>query len=395
LIPLHTWLPDSYPRATLTGSVFLAVFTTKTGVYTLARFFPGDVFLVTMGGAMALYGVVFALLQNDTRKLLSYHIISQLGYMLAGIGVGTELGLDGSIAHLFNNNLFKPLLFMCMGSIIYVTGRSKLTELGGLAKAMPVTCITCVIASLSISGAPGFNGFVSKGMVIASVAEAHRPVVELMLRLATVGTFLSFAKLTYFSFFAKHEPIQAEDPPFNMRLAMIATAFACVLLGVYPQALFDVLPHYAGEYRPYTWPHTLGVFQLFFLAGLVFVIFTRAFSPHRWLVLDFDYFYRMAFRRIGHFCSGPLNDFRLRTQTLFSWGIGYLVFLAGNPLNLAGRSAAYLRRSGGRTSSFLEDFWKGQPMAYNEDTYRKPMGLGVLLAILFLFFYALFYLITS
>jgi len=142
----------------MTGSVFLSVFTTKTGVYGLARCFTGNEFIAYMGGAMAIFGVVYALLQNDVRRLISYHIISQGGYMVAGIGVGTALTVNGGIAHLINNLLYKTLLFMCMGSVIQMTGKRKLTELGGLAGEMPLTCMTCVIASLSISGAPGFNG---------------------------------------------------------------------------------------------------------------------------------------------------------------------------------------------------------------------------------------------
>ncbi|NVL92171.1 MAG: Na+/H+ antiporter subunit D, partial [Desulfobacterales bacterium] len=199
-IPIHTWVPDSYPRGTVTGSVFLSVYTTKIGVYALARCFSGADVVAYMGGIMAVYGVVYALLQDDTRKLLSYHIISQVGYMIAGIGVGTDLGLNGGIAHLVNNILYKSLLFMCMGSVIYVTGKRKLTELGGLARLMPITCTACIIASLSISGGPGFNGFVSKGMVMSSAAESHKPILELMLILASVGTFLSFTKLCYFTF---------------------------------------------------------------------------------------------------------------------------------------------------------------------------------------------------
>jgi len=202
-IPIHTWLPDAYPEGTITGSVFLSVFTTKTGVYVLARCFSGVELVAYMGGIMAVYGVIFALLQNNARRLLAYHIVSQVGYMVAGVGVGTAQGVNGGIAHVFNHILYKALLFMCMGSVMYMTGKRKLTDMGGLAKYMPITCITFVVAALSISGAPGFNGFVSKGMVISSAVESHMPVLELMLILASVGTFLSFVKLGYFAFFAE------------------------------------------------------------------------------------------------------------------------------------------------------------------------------------------------
>ncbi|MCJ7492680.1 MAG: Na(+)/H(+) antiporter subunit D, partial [Deltaproteobacteria bacterium] len=224
-IPLHTWLPDAYPEGTVTGSVFLSVYTTKTGVYVLARCFPGAEGVAIMGGVMAVYGVTFALLQNDVRRLLSYHIVSQVGYMVAGVGIGTELGINGGIGHVFNHILYKALLFMCMGSVIFSTGKRKLTELGGLARKMPITTLACLIAALSISGAPGFNGFVSKGMVISAAVEQHNYVLEWMLLLASVGTFLSFVKLCYFTFFAKNETLEAHEVPFPMQLAMVLTAF--------------------------------------------------------------------------------------------------------------------------------------------------------------------------
>jgi multicomponent Na+:H+ antiporter subunit D len=394
-IPLHTWLPDAYPLGTITGSVFLSVFTTKTGVYTLARCFSGNEVVAFMGGVIAVYGIVFALLQNDIRKLISYHIISQVGYMIAGIGVGTELGVNGGIAHLINNILYKSLLFMCTGSVIYMTGRKKLTELGGLAKQMPVTCITCLVASLSISGAPGFNGFVSKAMVIASVSESHQPILELLLRLASVGTFLSFAKLSYFTFFEKNEQIQAKESPWNMQCAMILTAFLCILIGVFPGILFHILPYASTDYQAYTPSHIVGVFQLFFFAGLVFILAKNAFSPHRWIILDFDYFYRAAFRGIAWLCRRPLNDFRLRTQAAFSRALSVLVRLSKDPFSVPEILAKYTQTDRREASSSFEAIYNKKEPNYDENLYRNPMGLGVLLAILFLFLYGLIYFLNS
>jgi len=394
-IPLHTWLPDAYPLGTITGSVFLSVFTTKTGVYTLARCFSGNEFIAFMGGAMAVYGIVFALLQNDIRKLLSYHIISQVGYMIAGIGVGTELGVNGGIAHLINNLLYKTLLFMCAGSVIYMTGKSKLTELGGLAKRMPVTCITCLVASFSISGAPGFNGFVSKGMVISSVLEAHQPILELLLRLASVGTFLSFTKLSYFTFFAKNEKIHAKEPPWNMQGAMIVIAFLCILIGVVPGILFNILPYASVDYHAYTPSHLIGVLQLFLFAGLGFMLLKKTFSPHRWIILDFDYFYRIFLRMIAWLCIGPLNDLRLRIQGSFSRVVRTLIYLSKDPLSIPEIAAEYSQLGRGKASSSPEAIWKKKERKYDENLYRKPMGLGVLLAILLLFLYGLIYFLKS
>jgi multicomponent Na+:H+ antiporter subunit D len=374
---LHTWLPDAYPEATLTGAVFLSIFTTKTGVYALARCFSGNEFIASMGGAMALFGVAYALLQNDVRRLISYHIISQVGYMLAGIGVGTALSINGGIAHLINNLLYKTLLFMGMGSVIHMTGKRKLTELGGLAKKMPLTCLTCLIASLSISGAPGFNGFISKGMLLSSMAEAHQPFLEWMLRLASVGTFLSFTKLCFFTFFARNDRIEAKEAPLNMSLAMIAIAALCISIGMFPNILFSILPGPSTSYSAYTFSHLIGVIQLFLWAGMVFTLLRSAFTPHALIILDVDYFYRLAFSWMGWFFKGPLNDLRLRIQQECSKKVNDLIRLSLNPINLIVKAD------------------RKKAAVYNENLYRKPMGLGVLLAILFLFLYGLIYLMGS
>ena len=394
-IPLHTWLPDSYTEGTVTGSVFLSVYTTKTGVYVLARCFSGMELVAYMGGVMALYGVIFALLQNDTRKLLSYHIVSQVGYMVAGVGIGIPLGVNGGIAHLFNHILYKSLLFMCMGSVIYMTGRRKLTELGGLAKQMPITCLTCLVASLSISGAPGFNGFVSKGMVLSSAVEANKPILELLLSLASVGTFLSFTKLCYYTFFTKNETIETKEVPWNMQLAMGVTALLCIFYGVYPQSLFNLLPFPEVSVHPYSASHVIGTIQLFLWAGVVWIMARGAFSPHEGLVLDFDYFYRITFRGIAWLADVAFNGLRLRAQTLFSRRIDGIIQFSRNPILIFERIVAYFH-------PHVEAFYDPESGSsrirkaiYNENWYRKPMGLGVLLAILMLLIYGLIYILQS
>ncbi len=390
-IPIHTWLPDAYPEGTVTGSVFMSVYTTKTGVYVLARCFAGMPLVAYMGGIMTVYGVLFALLQNDTRRLLSYHIVSQVGYMVAGVGIGTEMGVNGGIAHVFNHILYKALLFMCMGSVMYMTGKRKLTEMGGLVKYMPVTCLACVVASLSIAGAPGFNGYVSKGMVITSAAEKHMPILELMLMLAAVGTFLSFVKLCYFTFFAPNQEIRAKDPPVNMQLAMLLTAFLCVLIGVYPEVLFRVLPFHAVLYHPYTPSHVVGTIQLFMLSGLAFMVAKDMVAPHRATILDFDYFYRMGGKSIVWVCMVPLSNVRFKLQASSSRTIDVITRIAKNPIMLLEIPIAYaylritqgFRYIGGYSSSEM----------YNENLYRRPIGVGVLVAIIILFALALIYFI--
>ena len=401
-LPLHTWLPDSYPEGTVTGSVFLSVYTTKTGLYVLARCFAGADGVAFMGGAMAVYGVIFALLQNDVRRLLSYHIVSQVGYMVAGVGLGTDLAINGSIGHVFNHILYKALLFMCMGAVIFRTGRRKLTELGGLARKMPVTTLTCVIAALSISGAPGFNGFVSKGMVISAAAEKHDALLELLLVLASVGTFLSFIKLCYFTFFAKNKALEAREVPWPMQLAMAATAFLCVFIGVYPQSLYQFLP-FPVVYQAYTPFHVVGVIQLFLLAGLVFVLAQRHFAPHRGIALDFDYFYRLGGRFFLWFCSAVLNAARLGLQERFARVVRATVHFSRDPLWLAEAATRFMELkihegfslgSKHEIDELRSEFKEVRKMgrAYDENFYRRPIGIGVFLALGFFFILVLIYL---
>jgi multicomponent Na+:H+ antiporter subunit D len=299
--------------------------------------------------------------------------------------------VNGGIAHVFNHILYKALLFMCMGSVLYMTGKRKLTEMGGLAKYMPVTCLACIIASLSIAGAPGFNGYVSKGMVITSAAETHMPILELMMVLAAVGTFLSFVKLCYFTFFAPNEEMRAKESPLNMQIAMLSTAFLCVFIGVYPEALFRILPFHAVLYHPYTPSHVVGTIQLFMFAGLVFMVAKDMVAPHRATILDFDYFYRMGGRTVVWVCVVPLSNVRFKLQTTSSRIIDVITRIAKNPIMILEIPVAYaylritqgLRYIGGYSSSEM----------YHEDLYRRPIGVGVLVAIIILFALALIYFI--
>jgi multicomponent Na+:H+ antiporter subunit D len=202
--PLHAWLADAYPEATVTGAVFLSAFTTKTAVYTLMRGYPGTELLVWFGAVMAIYGVVYAVLANDIRRLLAYHIISQVGYMVAGVGIGTAIALNGTASHAFTHILYKSLLFMGAGAVIHMTGCRKLTELGGIYRFMPITFLLYMVGAFSISAFPLFSGFVSKTMVVEAAAVDGRMAIWLMLSLASAGTFLHTGlKLPYFTFLGK------------------------------------------------------------------------------------------------------------------------------------------------------------------------------------------------
>jgi len=295
--PLHAWLPDAYPEATVTGTVFLSAFTTKTAVYVLARGFPGTEFLVWLGVGMTLYGVTYAFLVNDIRRLLAYHIISQVGYMVAGVGIGTTLAISGTAAHAFTHILYKALLLMGAGAVLHMTGRSKLTELGGLYRYMPVTFLLYMVGGLSISAFPLFSGFVSKTIIIEAAAEDGRGVIFLLMMLAGVGTFLSTTlKLPWFTFFGRDAGLKPAEAPMNMRVAMGLAALMCFVIGVMPQLLYTILP-YAVDYNAYTASHLIKEGQLLLFTGIAFFLLVKHLGGKDKISLDFDWFYRDLGRR--------------------------------------------------------------------------------------------------
>ena len=305
-IPLHTWLPDTYPRPHIAASVFLSIYTTKAGVYVLARLSPGVEAIAIMGGVMAVYGVTFALLQNDMRKLLSYHIVSQVGYMVAGVGLGTAEGINAGMAHVFNHILYKALLFMAVGAVIHATGQHVMDRLGGLARRMPVTAATFWIAAFSISGVPGFNGYVSKGMVITA-SEGLLPL-RILLEIASFGTFLSFLKLGYFVFHRKGA-VPAKDPPWSMQAAQVGTAVLCIAIGLYPALLLRILP-YPTAYNPWTPGHLLEAGLVLVGAGAVFFTVGRTvLAPHETRFRDADVVYAAAGRGLVAFSRSVATSF--------------------------------------------------------------------------------------
>jgi multicomponent Na+:H+ antiporter subunit D len=297
VIPLHAWLPDAYPEATVEGAVLMCAFTTKTAVYVLLRGFPGFEILAIFGTAMTVYGVFYAVIENDMRRVLAYHIVSQVGYMVAGIGIGTDLALNGACSHAFAHILYKALLFMGTGAVLYMTGTAKLSKLGGLYKYMPLTMIFYIVGAVSISGFPLFSGFVSKSMIVAAAHHEGRITLMLLMNLAGIGTFLSVGlKVTYFAFFSKDEaPIKAKEPPKNMLWAMGLTSALCFIIGIYPQLLYRLLP-YQNEYNPFTLPHVSEMLQILSFTGLVFFLLVKKLAPEDKMNLDVDYFYRKGTR---------------------------------------------------------------------------------------------------
>ena len=319
--PLGAWLPDAYPEATVTGAVFLTAFTTKSAVYALVRGFAGTELLVWWGAAMAVYGVVYAVLENDARRLLAYHIISQVGYMVCGVGLGTELALNGTTAHAFSHILYKALLFMGAGAVLEVTGRRNLSEMGGLYKTMPVTLSLYMIGAFAISAVPLFSGFVSKSMVVSAAGESHRAAIFLTLTLASAGTFLHTGlKLPYYMFFGRDRGLAAHEPPSNMLVAMGLAAAACIIIGVFPALLYAQLP-YDVEYAPYTVRHVLATLGLLSFTALGFFALLAHLDPEPKISLDTDWFYRrglstamayafVALVRAENVSRGGLRGFR-------------------------------------------------------------------------------------
>ena len=247
-IGLHTWLPDTYPRPHIASSVFLSVFTTKTSAYILYRAFPeGELFIAYMGGLMAVYGVVFALLQHDMRALLSYHIQAQVGYMVAGIGIGTAIGVAGAMGHLFNNVMYKALLFMAVGIIIYRTGEHDLYQLGGLWREMPLTALAFGLGAISITAVPGTNGFISKGLILDAADPGYHGAPEYqalywLLMIGALGTFLSFIKLGYYAFLHGPSEGTVRDATVGQSVAMLSIGAVCIIFGVWWQGFVGLLP---------------------------------------------------------------------------------------------------------------------------------------------------------
>ena len=304
--PIHAWLPDAYPEASVTGAVFMCAFTTKTAVYVLARGFPGFEALAIMGAIMTVYGVGYAAIENDARRILAYHIVSQVGYMVCGVGIGTAMAINGAISHAYAHIIYKALLFMGAGAVLEMTGISKLNELGGLYRRMPLAMIFTVIGGISISGFPFTSGFVSKSMIIAAAGESHRIGLLLMMTLAAVGTFLSVGiKLPYFIWFGKDSGVKAKDAPWNMNLAMGIAAFLCFFIGIYPDYLYKMLP-FPVNYHPYTAYHLAETMQLLGFTGLGFFIMVKKLKPKPKINLDLDWFYRKGARVFMRFASRPV-----------------------------------------------------------------------------------------
>ena len=338
--PLHSWIADAYPEAPVGGTVYMASYTTKVGVYFIIKLFAGSEFLLWFGVIMAIFGASMALIENDLRRLFSYHIVSQLGYIVAAAAAGGAVGIDGAAAHTFNNILYKGVLFMCCGAVITSTGRRKISQLGGLAKDMPLVAGCFLIASLAITGFPLLNGFVSKSLVMNAMAEGGYHVAEIFLMVASVGTLLSIAlKVNWFVFFGKGirekvesetGPIEVKPVPLNMKVAMVMGAAGCLLVGVMPGLLYGLTP-FGSDGHPFTVDHVTQYIQLFSAGTLAFVMYLEHMAPHEMLTLDTDWLYRRPLKAAFNLLSAAAEKIFQVCGSSFRFGIERFVDHLHNP----------------------------------------------------------------
>jgi len=319
ITPFHSWLSDTYSEASPSGSIYMTAFTTKTAIFCLIITFSGVPLLMWMGAIQAVFALFLAVLENDGRRLCSYHIISQIGYMVAGVGMGTEMALNGAASHALCHIIYNALLYMGAGCALVVVGTAKFNKLGGLYKYMPIAFWLYMIGGFSISGFPLFNGFISKTMTIEAAEFIQRPIIYLLLEGATVGTFLHTGlKLPWNIWLQGREEPRPEiraklkdsalNTPVHMLIGMGILAFLCIFLGVYPKILYDMLP-YPVEFVPFTVTRVFSITQMFIFSFLGFWLLRKLVRGYPTYVLDTDWLVRMPGKLFIQFCKGPLVTF--------------------------------------------------------------------------------------
>lgn len=377
--PLHPWLKDAYPEATVTGAVFLCALTTKSAVYVMARTFPGVEQLVWLGAFMTAFPLIYGVLEDDVRRVLAYLLINQVGFMICGIGLGTPLALNGAVAHAFCDILYIGLLFMVAGSVLYMTGKRRFSELGGLYRRMPLTCIFCIVGAASVSGLPLLNDFVSKSIILGAFSHENMPVVWLVLAFSSAGAVLvGGLKVPFYLFFGRDAKLETSDPPAHMLAAMGLAALLCFGIGIFPQILYAILPH-SVHFTPYTASHLVHELQLIAAATIVFLGLIRFgwFPLGKGKVyLDVDWFYRVGGAGFYRFMDRGLNALNRFSDEVFArrlpvtlgrWSKMPVRMLLMTWNNLTGR---------------LPSWWKAPTgEADPEATNLIPMGVAVLMSL--------------
>jgi multicomponent Na+:H+ antiporter subunit D len=326
--PLSAWLADAYPESSPTGSVFLSAFTTKTAVLALILLFPGEPVLIGVGLFMVMYGIIYALLENDIRRILAYSVVNQVGFMVCAVGIGTQLALNGAAAHAFAHIIYKALLFMSAGVVIYRTGKHKCTDLGGLFRTMPLTTVCCIVGALSISSFPLTSGFTTKTLISQAAADQGLAWVYMLLTAASAGVFLHAGiKFPWFVFFQRDSGLRPKDAPWNMALAMLLFAGLCVLLGVFPQWLYALLP-YPMDYQAYTPGKVVLYLQLLLFSGLAFFLLLPLMKRTDSVSLDIDWLWRHALPSTGSALAALARPLQYITSDALNAGQAFLAHLA-------------------------------------------------------------------
>ena len=414
--PLHAWLSDAYPEASVTGTVFLNAFTTKSAIYVLLRGFTGVELLMWLGAIMAVYGIIYALIVNDIRRVLAYHIISQGGYLVAGIGIGTGLAVGGAIAHALCYTMCKTLLFMSASAVLAVTGTAKMSDLGGLYKYMPKTFWMWMIGAASISGFPLFSVFVSKPLIIESAVFASQPWAWFLLEVASLGTFLCLAvKIPYLTWLERDKPanIVAHEPPLNMIIGMGILAVLCIGVAVYPQAMYHMIaPAVQGlASETHTFEHYIAHPYAPKIAVELTMLFLFAFPAFWWVLrepfrhreakisLDLDWLYRISGKWFIWFCEKPLSAFGSFIDRNVLKIAAFFVWVSRNPADAFKIKAGETRlkmdnliSTSEKTRSY-ESGLEGVRMRFPGELPRFGLGVSLLLTLLFLMVYLILYLL--
>ena len=344
--PVSAWLADSYPESSPTGSVFLSAFTTKTAVLALILLFPGEPVLIWIGLFMVMYGIIYALLENDARRILAYSVVNQVGFMVCGIGIGTAMALNGAAAHAFAHIIYKALLFMSAGVVVYRTGKTKCTDLGGLFRTMPLTTICGIIGALAISGFPLTSGFTTKTLISQAAIDESLVVVYFLLAAASAGVFLHAGiKFPWFVFFQKDSGLRPKDAPWNMAAAMVLFSALCILIGVFPETLYRFLP-YPVEYAAYEPGKVLFYLQLLLFSGLAFFLLLPLMKRTLTISLDTDWLWRVLLFRAGEYLYNAIGTIGQSVESAVKTGTARIL-------------ARIQDRRGGR----LEVFSRSQPIA--------------------------------
>ena len=333
--PVSAWLADSYPESSPTGSVFLSAFTTKTAVLALIMLFPGEPVLIWVGLYMIMYGIIYALLENDARRILAYSIVNQVGFMVCAVGIGTQMALNGAAAHAFAHIIYKALLFMSAGVVVYRTGKSKCTDLGGLFRTMPLTTICGIVGALSISSFPLTSGFTTKTMISQAAIDEQLMLVYMLLTAASAGVFLHAGiKFPWFVFFQKDSGLRPKDAPWNMAAAMLIFTALCILMGIFPGVFYQFLP-YETEFSAYSPGKVLFYIQLLLFSGLAFFLLLPMMKRTLTISLDTDWIWRVALKINGKALLHGLS----KDGKAFA---DYVQVNARNLINMSGRHLGFV-----------------------------------------------------